>query len=84
MACLHGLNVRDQGLRQEDAKYLKAKPAEAVSGGARWGRAGAEGKAGPAVHISPTSTLQTLRTRQRDKQLGLWQNKTSPPVKTEP
>lgn len=31
MASLHCLNVRDQGPRQEDAKYLKPKPAEVVA-----------------------------------------------------
>lgn len=77
MACLHRLNVRDQGLRQEDAKNLKPKPGQAVSGGAR--RRGARG----SLHCTPApGPLCTLRT-QHTEQLGLWQNKTHPPGKSE-
>ena len=68
MACLHRLNVRDQGLRQEDAKYLKPKPAEPISGGARRrGQAQSPRCAGhPALHSSPRPALQRLRTRHRE------------------
>lgn len=71
MACLHRLNVRDQGLRQEDAKNLKPKPGEAVSVGAQQERAGTEGKvhggAGTA-HQPRARSAETSDAAQREKQ----------------
>lgn len=53
MAGLHCLNVRNQGPRQEDAKYLKPKPAEvvAISAGTQSEGAGSEGE---VVQGAPT------------------------------
>lgn len=69
MALLHCLNVRDQGLRQEDAKYLKAKPAETVSVGSRREQVGAEGKVarGPCTaHQSHTHDVDTQDAAEKE------------------
>lgn len=76
VACLHCLNVRDQGPRQENAKYLTTKPAEAAAVSI-----GAEGEVGQGTPHFPSPPHPPAEAEDREQQLGTWPNETNPQLK---